>query len=484
MNRRIALPFPEAVRELVSALRNEGARPFLVGGAVRDLLLGKTVEDLDLEVFGIGGDRLEEHLSRFGRVEAVGRAFSVFKVGGVAGLSGELDVSIPRRDSKSGAGHRGFEVVGDPGMEPSEAVRRRDFTINAILADAATGDIVDPVGGVADLEAGVLRVVDPERFGDDPLRTLRGAQLAARLSLRVDPAASEICRAIPLGDLPGDRVRGEMEKLLLLASRPSIGFELLREWNRLGEVVPELLPTIGCLQDPAWHPEGDVWIHTMLSLDRIPEVVGPGEWGELDRPRALSVALAVLGHDFGKPSTTRLVDGRWRSLGHCEAGVEPTRRLLDRWNVHSMEGFDVRGQVLALVAQHLQPGLLHDAPKVGPGAFRRLARGCEPDLLARVSAADLLGRGGTVDATASRWFRDRSRELGVERRPPPPILLGRNLEPLGVAPGPEMGRLLARLYGLQLDGEFADLDGGIEAARRMLGLPDPLRTPKTTPKPR
>ena len=444
-----------------------GGRPYIVGGAVRDVVLGLPVEEFDVEVFGLAPDRLKDALSSVGQVNAVGEAFTVYKVTGLEGV-GAVDVSIPRRDSKVGPGHRGIAVSGDPSLSLEEAARRRDFTINALLFDPFTGAIVDPHGGQADLAARRLRAVDPATFVEDPLRALRAVQLAARFELAVDPATARLCMSMPLAELPAERVFGEMDKLLLKARRPSIGLALLREWRMLDVVAPELLPLPDTLQEPEWHPEGDVWTHTLLAIDQAALQIA-----DLDRPRALTVMLATLCHDLGKPATTRFEDGRMRSKGHEEAGLEPTRRLLDRWNVHTLLGYDVRGQVLALVGNHLKPYQLYkDREQVTDGAIRRLSAKCEAVLLHRVARADCLGRTpGQFSTEPMDWFLRRAQELDVAQRPPEPILKGRDLLALGLTPGPEIGRILRAVYERQLDGVVTTIDEARAEARRMLAAP-------------
>ncbi len=457
---------PEGVRSLVAALRSTGGRPYLVGGFVRDHLLGRRTDDYDLEVFGLAPDRLRSALETQGRVDAVGQAFSVFKVSGLPGVVGAVDVAVPRRDSKAGPGHRGIVVSGDPFLTLSEAARRRDFTINAMLLDPLTGALEDPWHGRRDLDARVLRAVDPAHFGEDPLRALRAVQMAARFDLRVDVETARLCAAMPLDALPAERIFAEIEKLLLKAPRPSLGLALLKEWAMLPRIAPELVPLDGTPQDPEWHPEGDCWVHTLQVVDQAARLVL-----DLDRPRALSVMLGALCHDLGKPATTRLEDGRLRSPGHEEAGVPPTLLLLDRWNVHTLQGYDVRGQVQALVAQHLKPGQLYkERDRVKDGAVRRLASKCEPDLLYRVARADCLGREpGRFAPVAMEWFRDRVHALDVAERPPAPLLLGRHVLELGVPPGPEVGRIVRAVYESQLDGKLSTLEEAIAEARRVLG---------------
>jgi tRNA nucleotidyltransferase (CCA-adding enzyme) len=455
---------PPGLRRLVDALAQAGGRPYLVGGVVRDALRGLPPKDFDVEVFGLPAECLKEVLSRGGTVNAVGEAFTVYKVAGLPGVEGAVDVSLPRRDSKAGPGHRGIAVAGDPSLSVEEAARRRDFTINAILWDPLAREIVDPHGGRRDLDAGVLRAVDAASFGEDPLRALRAVQLAARFELRVDPDTARLCASMPLQELPAERIFGEIEKLLLKARRPALGFRLLREWGMLPVVAPELLPLADTPQDPQWHPEGDVWTHTLLAVDQAAPLLEG-----LDTPRALAVMLGTLCHDLGKPSTTARVDGRIRSHGHEEAGVPLTTSLLDRWNVHTLGGYDVRQQVLGLVGNHLKPGQLYDdRARVSDGAIRRLARKCEPALLYRVARADCLGRTGDFPPVAMDWFLARVQELEVTERPPQPLLRGRDVLDLGVAPGPQVGRVISAVYERQLDGAVTTLDEARAEARRVL----------------
>ena len=475
------LQLPPGLHQLLAKISAAGGRPYVVGGAVRDALLGIPLVDFDVEVFSLGAEQLERVLRGAGRVDAVGESFRVFKLSGIEGVRGAVDVGLPRRDSKAGPGHRGIAVVGDPDLPVEEAARRRDFTINALLWNPASGDVLDPWGGRRDLESRSLRAVDAATFGDDPLRALRAVQLAARFELEVDPATAELCAAMPLAELPAERVFGEMEKLLLKARQPSRGLSLLSRWGMLETVAAELLPLASTPQDPAWHPEGDVWTHTLQVVDEAATLI---EDLRQDRPRQLAVMLGALCHDLGKSVTTRHEEGRIRSRGHEEAGLEPTSALLDRWNVHTLLGYDLRGQVLALVAQHLKPGQLYDdRARVSDGAIRRLARKVEPDLLYRVARADCLGRRpGRFEPVAMEWFRERVRQLDVAVRPPEPILKGRDLLDMGLSSGPRIGSVLRAVYERQLDGLVTTIEEAREEARRILaGSAD--AGPQTTPLP-
>jgi tRNA nucleotidyltransferase (CCA-adding enzyme) len=344
-----------------------------------------------------------------------------------------------------------------------EAARRRDFTINAISWDPLTNEYVDPFDGRGDLTRRLLRAVDESTFGDDSLRVLRGVQFAARFEFSLEEGTAALCRRIPLDDLPAERVWGEVGKLLLLARRPSIGFALALDLGIVERLLPEMQPLVGCAQEPDWHPEGDVWTHTLMVID---EARALNE--DLDRPRLIAVMLGAVCHDLGKPATTEIIDGRIRSLNHEEAGVPPTTRLLDRLNVHTIDGFDVRGQVVGLVAHHLKPGMFHKAGNVSDGAFRRLAQKVDLELLARLARADCRGRTGDFDCSAMDWFVERARALGVEHEPPKPILLGRHLLELGVEPGPRMGTLLKQVYERQLDGDVQSVEQALDEARQLL----------------
>jgi tRNA nucleotidyltransferase (CCA-adding enzyme) len=427
--------------------------------------MGAQPKDWDLEVYKLDAARVREILDQFGPVNVVGEAFTVYKLGN------HLDVSIPRRERKSGRGHKGFVIEGDPFMSVAEATLRRDFTINAILQDPLTGELLDPFNGGRDIEQRVLRAVSKDTFAEDSLRVLRAAQFAARFEFEIDPDTIELCRTIDLSDLPAERIWGEIEKLLLRASRPSIGLEWLRRLGASEKLFPEIQSLIGVPQDPVWHPEGDVFVHTQLAVDRARELIE-----DLPYPRQVTVMLAALAHDFGKPATTEFLEGRWRSRGHEEAGVLPTESFLRRINVHTIDGYNVRAQVIALVREHLKPGEFYKKrDEVGEGAFRRLARRCEPDLLYRVAKADSLGRNAEwvpreqwYGSEAQEWFIERSRALEVERRPPDPLLLGRHLLELGVEPGPRMGEITRAVYEMQLDGRVRNLDEAIAEARKII----------------
>jgi tRNA nucleotidyltransferase (CCA-adding enzyme) len=447
----------ETAESIARDVRAAGGRALIVGGWVRDRLLGLDCKDIDLEVFGLGAAALKPLLARFGSVNTVGESFTVYKVA-------DLDVSLPRRESKVGRGHKAFAVTGDPALSIEEAARRRDFTINAISWDPLTGEYLDPFDGRADLARGVLKAVDPRTFADDSLRVLRAIQFAARFEFAIDAGTKALCRRIDVDDLPAERIWGEIEKLLLKARRPSIGFALALELGVIAKLFPELLALVDCPQEPEWHPEGDVWVHTLLVIDEARKRLDG-----LDYPEQVTVMLGAVCHDLGKPPTTAFIDGRIRSLEHEEEGVKPAAALLDRLNVHTMLGYDVRRQVLGIVANHLKPGMFFKSdPKAGDGAFRRLAQKVDLELLARVAKADCEGRGGGFDCSAMDWFVERARALGVEHEAPKPLVLGRHLLQIGMTPGPAIGQVLKEVYERQLDGTVTTFDDAFALAQQLV----------------
>ena len=428
-----------------------GGRALLVGGCVRDSALGLPAKDLDIEVYGIEATALESILSHHFDVDLVGQAFGVMKIHDCP-----VDVALPRRESKHGRGHRGFLIDSDPHMDPVDAASRRDFTVNAIAYDPLTGNVVDPYGGLNDLAQGLLRHVSPQ-FEEDSLRVLRGMQFAARFDFRVSPDTIEICRTLELEGLAAERIFDEWKKMILYGVRPSRGLTFLREceWIRY---FPELLPLIDCPQDPEWHPEGDVWMHTLHCMDAF-----AGRRVN-DEREDLVVGLAVLCHDLGKPATTKKENGRVTSKDHSSIGAGLTQTLLSRM-INESALIDA---VVPLVSTHLAPMMLFKAG-AGDAAVRRLARKVgRIDRLVRVAHADMLGRPPLrVDTfDAGDWLTERARALQVEAAAPKPIVMGRHLIQLGLKPGNHFGPILEACFNAQIEGEFDTLEAGIAYAER------------------
>jgi len=456
---------PDDLRAMLAAVRAVG-RPRLVGGGVRDWLLGFASKDFDIEVAGVDFEGLRRALAAFGPTDVVGRSFGVIKVRGAGGS--EYDFSLPRRESKTGAGHRGFAVRPDPALGDAEAAARRDFTVNAISVDPFTGDVFDPFGGRRDLADRILRHTGPS-FPEDPLRVLRAFQLAARFDLRLAPETAALCRemAPAFAELAVERVWGEWDKWAVKSVRPSRGLAVLEETGWLRH-FPEVAALRGTPQEPEWHPEGDVFTHTGLCLDALATL---GGWLKAPPERRRILSFAVLAHDFGKPSTTVRAEKRgamrWVSPGHESAGGPVCEAFLRR--IGAPLGVDA--PVRALVVHHLahhngQDGDYSDAQ------VRRLARKLAPatiEDLVLVMSADSLGRpplpAEGIQELVGR-LRARALRLAVEEAAPRPIIQGRHLVALGRRPGRSFKPILDAAFEAQLDGAFADEAGGIAWLRR------------------
>ncbi|MDF1497284.1 MAG: HD domain-containing protein [Patescibacteria group bacterium] len=459
----------EMVLEVATAIKEAGGKALIVGGAVRDEVLGITAKDFDIEVYGLDAEEVERIAHEFGSVKDVGKAFGILKLQHKGGV--ELDISMPRTDSKIGEGHRGFEVKVDPNMSIADAARRRDFTFNALSKDPLTGEIFDPFHGMDDLREHVLRVTDEERFRDDPLRLLRGAQFVGRFGLKAAPETIEIFRSMvpEMAEISKERVREEWEKLLLKSKRPSKGLNLLREIGVVEAYYPELQALIGCEQEFEWHPEGDVWTHTLMVTDSARELINIYK---LKQDKARIVILAALCHDLGKPSTTEFVDGRIRSRGHEQAGMEPAEKFLTKIGGRK----DDIEKVAKIVGEHLWPKVSYDHGSVSDGAFRRLAKRLHPatiEELSYVSEADSLGTGPFIDpenpeqfllaglerggTKAAAWVREKAKTIGVDQKKPELAVTGKELIKLGFVPSAKEGQRFNDV--IRLADECRDLGG-------------------------
>jgi tRNA nucleotidyltransferase (CCA-adding enzyme) len=443
---------PAILFTIADDLEALGGRAIVVGGAVRDHFLGSLIKDWDVEVYGVASiERLSEVLQRYGRVNLVGKSFGVLKF---VYEEREYDFSLPRIDKKVGVGHRGFAVEVDGTLSFMEASRRRDFTINAMGYDIKSGRFLDPFGGQEDIEKGVVRYVDRATFVEDPLRLYRGVQFASRFGYRLAKETFDLCWQMVaegmIAELPKERVMMEWQKLLLKSPKPSVGFELMRSLGVLERYFLELHALIGVPQSPKWHPEGDVWVHTMMSLDAMANLCREGYTQE----RRLRLLFAILCHDLGKATHTQIdEEGRIRAIGHERAGVEPTQKLLYRLtNEHRFIA-----SLLPLVEHHLKPSQFYHA-KSNASAIRRLAMQVDILELVIVAKADFLGR--TTHASkegiyhAGEWLLERSKALQVDKAPLTPLLQGCDLIALGLSPSKAFGQILKRVYEKQVDGEI------------------------------
>lgn len=452
--------FDPAVEKFAREIAEAGGRAILVGGFVRDLLLDQPSKDVDLEVYNLDMPELETLLGRFGEVIAVGRAFGVLKVKGY-----DFDFSVPRRDNKIGRRHQDFRVDFDPNLSFEDAARRRDLTINSIGLDPLTREILDPYDGRADLAAGILRATDRRTFPEDPLRAVRVAQFVARFEMEPDDELRQLCGEADLLDLSPERLWDEFRKLFLKGRRPSLGFRFLEDVGLL-RFFPELEAMVDCPQDKIWHPEGTVWVHTLMVVD---EAAGM-KIGDDDED--LLLLYGALCHDLGKPDTTFADDeGRVRSPNHEAMGVEPTERFLER--VRAPKAFTEK--VGLLVKHHLAPATF---PKQNarPKAYRRLARRLGEAnvpllLLARVARADHFGR-TTPDALAREYpageeFLKQIQSLAIDHEPTPAAVLGRHLMKRGLKPSPEFRVILEACREVQDESGWSDPDQILE---HLIGL--------------
>jgi tRNA nucleotidyltransferase (CCA-adding enzyme) len=471
------MELPDELSPILEAVRQVG-RPRLVGGGVRDWLLGLKSSDFDIEVAGVTFEELHRALAPFGATDVVGRSFGVIKLR--RGQT-EYDFSLPRRESKTGAGHRGFAVAPDPALSDAAAAARRDFTLNAIAYDPFTQSLIDPHGGQADLQARILRHTS-SAFADDPLRVLRAFQLAARFNLHLAPETAALCRSITgtFFELPVERIWAEWEKWATRAAYPSRGLAVLEETGWL-QHFPEIAALRGCAQEPEWHPEGDVLAHTQYCLDAL---VALPAWQNAGRQRRCTLMFAVLAHDFGKPSTTRHAEKRgrlrWISPGHEAAGGPLADAFLRRIGAPLEFDAPVRALVINHLAHH------HGQAEFTDTSVRRLARRLAPSHH-RTSWPRSCGR----TATAVRRFASPDTHARIDE-------LAAKAQALALAefraaarccsagicmatrprqPGPQLqSHVLEAAFEAQLDGAFHRRDsGGLRLGAKTICANNPSR---------
>lgn len=447
------------VQRVLAAIRQAGGRPVLVGGCVRDAIIapGQPAKDIDIEVYGVSVDALADALSLGGRVvDVVGRSFGVLKVR--AG-SATLDISVPRRERKTSNGHRGFEVTPDTSMSMREASARRDFTMNALMHDPATGELFDFWGGRAHIRASVLRHTSMA-FAEDPLRVLRAVQFSARFGFRLAAETAALCSSLApaYAELPVERVWCEVEKIGAKGSHISAALGTLAAtgWERH---FPQLAALHGVPQDPRWHPEGDVHVHSGLAADQAARLADDAGLTGTDR---FVVVMAALAHDFGKVTHTQRNGGRITSHGHAAAGVEPAREYLA--GIGCPES--VIGRILPLIREHMCC-----TGRPSNAAVRRLARRLVPSSLAELAlvvGADRRGRGDPESANPAAAWLEKAKDLKVTERPARGLLTGDHLIAAGMTPGPAFRPILADALAAQDAGQFSDEAGALRwlAVRR------------------
>ena len=465
--------FPEPVYRICQAVNSAGGRAMLVGGTVRDMLLGIPPKDFDIEVSWIYPEHLEEIVKSLDP-DSFGARGKQFEVMNARFGEWSVDISIPRWDSKCAPGHKGFVISGDPFMSMEDAARRRDFTVNSMGFNPLNGELADFFGGRKDLNEKILRATDTVLFRDDPLRVLRAMQFAGRFGFSVEPETMAVCIYMTgqneFAELPSARIGEEWRKLLLQSPRPSVGLEVGLATGAFHVLHPELVKLVGCPQNPVWHPEGSVWNHTLMTTDEAAELV---RFYRLTGDPALVGMVSALGHDLGKPATTKFEDGRWKSKGHDSAGIMPARDFLSRMQF----GNDVNERVQALIREHLAPVNIAQVPhRAGrESAVRKLANRLAPatiDQLALVSEADQRGRAVTLDKVDGvDEMLEIAEKFNITDGKPFKILTGRHLiDRLGWEPYPKGVRfqpILETVFQAQLDGQITTVDEGLEMAEQL-----------------
>ena len=420
----------DAARSLALSAAARGGRAYFVGGYVRDSLLGAAGQDIDVEVHGLTPEALEEALREVGEPLAYGQSFGVYALKGC-----DLDVALPRDRGAAGSGGPVAPFIG-----PTEAARRRDFTMNALMRDVLSGELIDPFGGRDDLARGVIRHVDDATFAEDPLRVLRAARFAARFGFTIAPETEALCRALPLGGIARERVEEELKKALVKGRKPSAFFEALRRMDQLDVWFPELKSCVGLQQDPVFHPEGDVWVHTMEVVDRAAAFRG-------EVSGAYPFMLLALTHDLGKIVTTERVNGRIHAYGHEVRGLPLIETFLRRLTGDN----DVIRYVLGMVPLHMRPNVAAHERSALKVTNRMFDQAVAPKDLIYIALADRpADRGADGDQSAAGFLFERLD--AYERVMARPFVQGRDLVEAGLAPGPGFSGLLEYAHKLRLAG--------------------------------
>ena len=454
------MKIPKILYKIAKDLETKGFKALIVGGAVRDFILQKDVKDFDIEVYNIDSlNTLSSILSNYGSVNLVGKSFGVvkLKVDNV-----EYDFSIPRLERKVAKGHKGFSIKVDGSLDFKEAAKRRDFTINAMAYDILEQKVLDVYGGLSDIKNKTLQIVDKNSFKEDPLRVYRAVQFAARFEFNLSKDTFNSCLDLvqsgALEELPKERVWEEFKKLLLKAKKPSIGLELMRNLGIL-KYFPELQAIIGVKQNSKYHPEGNVWTHTLMVVDEAAKLrVG-------DEREDLILMLSALCHDLGKAVTTKVIDGQIRALGHEIKGEQLTIDFLQRLTSKK----DLINEVTKLVRYHLMPMQLY---KNGAkdGAIRRLSTKVNIKRLERLARADYFGRGGVEKKVfeAGDWLLSRAKALNCQEEPPQNLIKGKDLINLGLKPSAKFKKILNKVYEAQLNGEIKSKEEAINLAKEIV----------------
>lgn len=425
----------DMTKRIAEAVDKAGGQAYFVGGYVRDMLMGEGGKDIDVEIHGISPDKLKEILSSLGELTEYGESFGIF---GLKGYS--IDIAMPRKESCRGKGHRDFDIFVDPHIGTLGAARRRDFTINAMMQNVLTGEIIDHFGGRGDLENRIIRHIDPSSFVEDPLRVLRGAQFAARFEFSVAKETIELCKDMDISTLPKERVMGELEKALLKARRPSVFFEILKEMDQLSVWFPEVESLIGVEQNPRYHAEGDVWVHTMMVLDVA------SKYKDYSKSK-LGFMLSALTHDFGKAICTERINGVLHSYAHETKGLPLVKQFIERLTGERA----LQKYILNMTELHMKPNTMASAGSSVKSTNKLFDDSCDPEGLICLAICDGLGQITEAPyVNHNAFFYERIavfREI-MSR----PYVMGQDLIDAGIKPDKRFSDYLAYAHKLRLAG--------------------------------
>ncbi len=458
-----------------------GKDSFAVGGSVRDLLRENPSEEVDILITHHSVEEIIKIIKPFGKVDLVGKSFGVIKFT----INGKTyDIALPRKDAPKETkvkGHKDIVASADPDLPIEEDLERRDFRCNSMALRLKDNTLIDPFDGANDIKEKIIRLTNSRAFPDDPLRVLRVARFSSVLEFSVDPSIYEISKEINLSGLSVERINEEMFKILLFSPLPSVGLEELLKLGALFQLFPELYSLALSIHDSIFHPERDryghhtVWFHTTLTVDQAKRLA---ELAEFSQEKKLALLLAALYHDVGKPSTARWEFKRGRMIitnyGHDILSEKITKKIFHRFKIFSWNGYNLRKMVLSLIkCHHRASELWQNREVLTKKAFNRLAADIhgEIKLLAYLDAADRAGRKEEPVMELDRegrWLLRKFKELNVTRETIKPMIMGRHLIELGVTPGPSMGKILKKLYELQLDNEFETKEEGLRAAKTII----------------
>ncbi len=422
-------------RTIAEKVKEAGGRVFYVGGIVRDRILGKDNKDIDIEVHGISPEKLNEILESLGEVTRIGMSFGIFGLKHYG-----IDIAMPRKEKAVGSGHRDFEIYVDPFIGYEKAAIRRDFTMNAMMEDVLTGEVLDFFGGQEDMKNHLIRHVNDETFQEDALRVLRAAQFASRFRFRVAEETVELSRRMSLKEIVPERILGELNKALLKADKPSIFFEEMRKMDQLSFWFPEVEALIGVPQNPVYHPEGDVWTHTMNVVDEAAKLRKEAAYPE-------GLMMAAVAHDFGKAVCTTADGEKVHALNHEKEGVEITRGFLGRISKERR----LEEYVLNMVKMHMRPNMTAAAGSSRKSVAHMFDDSICPEDLLLLAKADHFGRGNAEPYEQMEKFLRDGLEMYRERMSRP-YVQGKDLVAAGVKPGRDFSDALEYAHKMRLAG--------------------------------